>query len=118
MPKNKQVRPLAPEGGDANSEATTMLVGYQGAASRAGRVRLYPISGDYSQYLEFDESAIVQAEKIPESVLPNGGYYVWIRLGSPVSWTREYPTVSRLVADIGRKTFGVRPADENPHRIQ
>jgi hypothetical protein len=70
--------------GGKEPEPAVQFAGYIGESGQAGTVRLYLTLNDLSQYLEFEESAILQTGDAPENMLPNKGLLVWVRANSPV----------------------------------
>jgi hypothetical protein len=80
---------------------TVAFAGYVGESDRAGNVRLYLMLNDLSQYIEFEEGAVVRTE--PANRLPQKGSYIWVKADSPVRTVREAkardvsPVLARLL---------------------
>jgi hypothetical protein len=79
-------------------ESVVRFTGYIGPSAQRGRVRLYLLLNDLSQYIEFEDHAIVRVADAPESATPNKGLFVWIKAGSPVRMVLEQTTDARQVA--------------------
>ena len=119
MPKSKKshlpVHPLIASltGGGKEPESAVQFAGYIGESGKAGTVRLYLTLNDLSQFLEFDETAVLETSDAPENLLPDQGLLLWVKANSPVKAcrTQVYKNSARVVASAiaaGRRRF--RPA--------
>lgn len=74
------------------------LQGYVGPGDDADHIRLYPSLDDLSEHLEIAKADIVHHADAPESVLPHGGTFVWVKKGANVALHRTQKT--RTTADM------------------
>jgi hypothetical protein len=88
-------RPGSPE-----PEPVLKLSGYVGPASAQGLVRLYTALDDVSHYLEFDGAGVVHTADTPDSEMPDNACSLWVKAGTQVRWSREFPNVVALFAYI------------------
>lgn len=84
--------------GGVQPESTIKFAGYVGSPSQPGKVRLYSTLTDLSQYVEFDENAVVRTAAAPE--IPDDGVSVWVKASTPVRLVHEYQTASSFVSTI------------------
>ena len=83
--RDSLVGSVAPD--PSNVEPTITLVGYLGEGAEAGRWRLY-LTPEFSEYVEFDEQAVVHNETASPEQVSSGGTVVWLRHGTTLRHTR------------------------------
>jgi hypothetical protein len=114
---NPVIAALIGEPGDLSS--STRCMGYIGQSDRAGIVRLYFRLMDLSQYIEFEESAVVRTMRAPKALLPRGGVLIWLKANSPVRAVRSVTMEARaLAAVVARNRQRKRQARINYHLWQ
>jgi hypothetical protein len=99
-PLLENLKPLGPP-----PDSPVELSGYIGPASGPGKVRLYHSLQDLSHYIEFDESSVMFTAPAPKNIAPNNGLTVWVQASTPIRWTREYKSATRLANKIARMPF-------------
>jgi hypothetical protein len=89
--------------GGQQPPSAVVLAGYVGESDRAGNVRLYLMLSDLSQYIEFEEGAVVRTS--PANRLPEKGLYVWVKANTPVRTVREVKAsdVARILGRLLRR---------------
>lgn len=55
-----------------------VIRGYVGESSEPGHFRIY-LDIELRRYVDIPEKGLLHSEAIPESVMPLGGVYVWVR---------------------------------------
>jgi hypothetical protein len=78
----------------------TRCMGYVGPSSGPGIVRLYFRLTDFSQYIEFKESAVVRTSRAPKSMLPSGGVFIWVKANTPIHAVRSMTMEARTLASV------------------
>ena len=99
--------------GGEEPESAVRFAGYIGESGQAGKVRLYLTLNDLSQYVEFEEKAVLHTAEAPENVLPQKGLFVWVKANSQVLAIRAKQMPARVVAAAiarGRRRLGMRMA--------
>ena len=68
------------------------LIGYLGASSRAGHVRLYSNLANLSRWLDLPESSILHVASVPEAAAQHEASYVWVRSDAAINLPRPSST--------------------------
>jgi hypothetical protein len=77
--------------------------GYVGESGIAGKVRLYLTVRDLSQYIQFEESAIVRT-----SALRRGRVFIWVKANARIRAVRARTMEARALAAVVAQNRRVR----------
>lgn len=93
----------------AGHEPLVKLAGYVGVPGQPGKVRLHFSIEDLTQYVELDEEAVVLTAEAPETVLPRGGMFLWVKASARVHAVRSAQMSAGALASALLRARGGRP---------
>jgi len=88
----------------------TLLVGYIGKSDDDKSVRLY-MNLNFDEYVQVPRESILHAANAPESVLPFGGTYLWIKKDDHITYVRVDSTKQQAKFLEGSISQGLSPSE-------